>query len=50
MKIKNYLWFVFLTLPVYFYVQEQDDEKSFSLSAQIRSRADYRKGVFFPAH
>ncbi|MCL2501528.1 MAG: alginate export family protein [Bacteroidales bacterium] len=35
---------------MYSFAQEQDDEQSFSLSGQIRSRAEYRNGAFFPRH
>jgi hypothetical protein len=39
-----------MTLPIYLFAQEQEEEseKTFSMSAQIRPRAEYRNGAFFP--
>jgi len=48
MKVKNFLTVIFLILPVCSFAQEQEDENSFSLTGQIRPRAEYRNGSFFP--
>jgi len=50
--VKNLLGVVIFLFPIFSFAQEQVDEqideKTFSISAQIRPRAEYRNGAFFP--